>query len=282
MDTRLHHHYRGFTIIELSLALVFLSILLVTIAMLTMHISTSYQKGLTIQAISSTGRELIDDFSRSISAGSSASPEVLCSDIYADKTKTPYKECVKDGAKKIIVNQRTANVRIGTDSPKSLPISGTFCTGKYSYIYNTGYVLGGTYQTSAQPANYNNNKNFHLLKVTDPGRQVCKEGLRKDSYDVDINHSNYNLSSLGESEELLNSTENDLALYDLKLFTPTYDERTLQTFYSGTFILATVRGGVDIKASGNYCTSPPDGLATDFTYCAINKFNFATRATGGT
>ena len=76
----------------------------------------------------------------------------------------------------------------------------------------------------------------------------------------------------------------NLALYDFKVFPPVRNESTKHIFYSATFILATLRGGVDIMASENYCTdrSLAGTLVTDFNYCAINKFNFSMRATGET
>ena len=65
---------------------------------------------------------------------------------------------------------------------------------------------------------------------------------------------------------------------------------------SGTFILATLRGDIDIMRSGDYCslgtqfedkngnmvgdTSSLNNLGSEFNYCAINKFNFAARTAG--
>lgn len=296
MSSRIQSHYRGFTLIELSLALVFLSVLLITIAMLTIHISTSYQKGLAIQSISSTGRELIDEFSRSISDGSSINAESLCaSRIPVNTTNgSPYKKCLDDNAKLFIYQQRSGNVTIkgNPDETIQAPTSGILCTGHYSYIYNSGYVLDASktiydYNTNLRSSYINKNDNtykqkkddFRLLKVSDPSRALCSQGVTS-NYTTDASVQSYETS--GTVEELLTSTEDDLALYDLKLFNPSRNTLTQQAFYSGTFILATIRGGVNIKSSGDYCSSPPENLATDFAYCAINKFNFATRATGGT
>jgi hypothetical protein len=86
----------------------------------------------------------------------------------------------------------------------------------------------------------------------------------------------------------------DLALYDFTIFPATQHYKTLQIYYSGMFILATYRGGVNIKSNGEFCegSDEADGMAdvdsdgnseftmNDFDYCAINKFNFAARATG--
>ena len=91
----------------------------------------------------------------------------------------------------------------------------------------------------------------------------------------------YTLSSSPETnEELLDNSENNLALYDMSVFAPAVHKLTSSAYYSGTFILATLRGGININSTGEYCSDPPDNLNTDFAYCAINKFNFAMQANG--
>ena len=66
----------------------------------------------------------------------------------------------------------------------------------------------------------------------------------------------------------------------MSVFAPTVHELTSSAYYSGTFILATLRGGININSTGEFCSDPPDNLNTDFAYCAINKFNFAMKADG--
>ncbi len=61
-------------------------------------------------------------------------------------------------------------------------------------------------------------------------------------------------------------------------------------FFSGTFILATNNGDVNIVRTGDYCdphstntdgaTGSPLNLGSGFNYCGINKFNFAARTAG--
>ena len=55
----LQQNKKGFTIIEFSISLIFISIILVAVCMLTIQISQIYQKGLVIRAINSTGREIM-------------------------------------------------------------------------------------------------------------------------------------------------------------------------------------------------------------------------------
>lgn len=274
---------KGFTIIELSLALTFLSVMLITIALLTIHILTTYQKGLAIKAVNSTGRELVDDFSRAIAASSSVDATKFCSGTAGYSVDSnAYKQCVNDSAHKFIHQQYYNNVGNLTN----VPTSGAFCTGRYTYLYNTGYTMNDAIYSggSAYRTTYDG-RDFRLLKISDPTREICRSQMSSASYALEVQHpTNLRYQSVSSTtpEELLGSAEDNLALFSLAIFKPTQHALTQHYFYSGTFILATVQGGVDITSTGDYCTDPPDNLNTDFAYCAINKFNFAMRATGET
>ncbi len=303
---------RGFTIIELTLSLGFISALLVTITLITLSIISIYQKGLAIRAVNSTGRELIDEFSRSIGAAPALSATNICSGANLTGTINTgelYK-CIKDDAYKLTFQQYTgANFYLKGEEIKKPIKYGAFCTGRSSYIWNTGYALNGygnnrpTYlvyytrnKTTGQltqhkypenPDNTESDEFFRLIKVNDSSRSVCSSILNG-SYSTLTAKSYFELSPSSPLDEgatpvdLLASSEDNLALYDLQIFRRTRHAVTAQSFYSGSFLLATLRGEINITGQGDYCTDEPDGLNTDFAYCALNKFNFAMRATGDT
>lgn len=302
---------KGFTLIELSLAMVFLAILLLTIALITTQIIIIYQKGLAIKAISSTGRELVDDISRSIAASPAKSNVALCSKITGAESRKKCENSEKpvdseghllsgepegDEAFKFIYQQQVGNVKIG-ETDTTVPIHGVFCTGRYSYLWNTGYTLndnlypGGKAQQATLKYKVEEEsgvqktievKDYRFLKIRDQERAVCAANIDMGNYTVKPS-STYDIGLVNYTpEELLTVSEDNLAIYDFKVFPPTQHFVSFHSFYSGTFILATVPGGVDITGVGDYCTEEPDGLDTDFAYCAINKFNFAMRATGET
>ena len=287
---------KGFTIVELSLSSAFLGILLVSIALLITHIITIYQKGMTLKAVNTVGEDLIDDLSRSVAASPAADLSYRCGGNGAKNDGV----CADDNGYKYMYQQRYVSVKIASTDTKisqKVPASGAFCTGKYSYIWNTGYVLDDTNLTYTKPdgsslaseraevyigdgASKEKITDFRLLRVSDVGRQACQTGIASGTYAEP--GKRYEISStVGKPIEMLEKSEDNLALYDLTIFHPTYHDNTHHAFYSGTFILATIRGGVNIMASGDYCTdTSKDNLSTDFAYCAMNKFNFATRATG--
>ena len=57
---------KGFTMIELMLAMAFVSVLLLAIAMLTVHISNIYNKGITLQAVNQAGQAVTTDMQRTL------------------------------------------------------------------------------------------------------------------------------------------------------------------------------------------------------------------------
>jgi type II secretory pathway pseudopilin PulG len=257
---------KGFTIIELMLAMSFLAVLLITIAILTIRIVSIYQKGLTIRAISSTGRQLIDDFTRSVATA----------------------QIVDTANRESYFIEKTDNIDIDNDgnSEPGVQLFGAFCTGSFSYLWNTGYAINSdeeslqatyTYSIGAASTTVTD---FRILKISDSERDICSK------YTIKKNHNpaSPDLRKFTGTDiaplELLDESEDRLSIYDMRVLGAISNSITGHSFYASTFTLATLRGGVDIFAQGDYCRDVPDGLNTDFNYCAINKFNFAMRATG--
>jgi prepilin-type N-terminal cleavage/methylation domain-containing protein len=296
----------GFTLIEVTFALAFLSVLLMTIAALTIHITSIYQKGLAIKAVTSTGRGLIDEFSRTVASSYDGDIESLCGSKYPSNANAAKDDCIADGAR-LFINQTYSKTLEINGSNRTVPIGGAFCTGRYSYLWNSGYVLKDTTQprlTFVPWDQAHNGEPFRLLKIADANYWICEQKLSDNRYIIgsnddstldddaesddadDVTESSIDYSfklSTSDFEEVLAGSEDNLSLYRLDIFKPTNFAVSSRSFYSGTFILGTIQGGIDITSTGDYCTSPATvDLNTDFNYCAINKFNFAIRATGGT
>lgn len=293
---------KGFTFIELTLALTFVTLLLLTIAWLTIHITSTYEKGLTMKAVNATSKEIIDDFSRAIATSPARSVDSLCGSIYTNNPSNPndaYDKCVEDNARKFSYQQRYGTVMINGTATQ-VPVNGAFCTGRYSYIWNTAYALNkDDYPPATNPSGTDyratfsykggSKKDFRLLKISDFTREICMNNLNdKNNYMYDGHYTyklkDLTLSDLKTNEDLLDrvtdGTNTYLALYDLAIFPPAIHYVTGSAFYSGTFILASLRGGINVNATGEFCSDPPDDLDTDFAYCSINKYNFSMRAAG--
>jgi prepilin-type N-terminal cleavage/methylation domain-containing protein len=253
---------RGFTIIELMLAMAFLSVLMVTIAFLVIRISTIYQKGLTIRSINQVGRNVISELSRAV----------------AESQRTDLKQ----------EDNYFASVQKDNSRPLSLnnpQYYGAFCTGIRTYVWNTGVAIN-----DGKSLTYDGGKVFRLLRLNVQGSAMCQNFEAYVTSGVDISDASLrpveilstspvDAAAQASGGDTSSASESDLALYDFRIFTPTIDKMTGHALYSATFTLATLRG-VDITAQGNYCENPSETLNTDFSYCAINKFNFAMTTTG--
>lgn len=322
-NKHMHKRLKGFTIIELSLSIAFIAILSLTVVLIITNSISAYHRGLTLNMINTTGMDLVDDLRAAIQNSPSRSVKSECASIYTSSAKT---SCENDKGRGFVSVTRTASVKTtkGVSLGSTIPVYGAFCTGSYSYIWNSGYFFTGEHvidnNTDYKAADYRYNligedgatthtwsednpgKVFKLLKVEDNQRAVCKAAVRNASGVANAYLTSSNRLLGSTSANTFSTTEynaieevpvdilegaKSLALYHLTAAAPA-DSATLNNmFYSVSFILGTIQGGINLKASatgGNFCTTPGDLTNQDvenFDYCAINKFNFAVQANGG-
>ena len=292
----------GFTLVELSISIAFIAILSITITMLTTNVIATYQRGLTIKQINTTGMNLINDIKSSINNSSAKSLTDLCGSTYAEESIRSA--CENDKAQNFVSLSRSAEVTLNSEAIGTMPVQGAFCTGTYSYLWNSGYYYSGEHGVSLPglkliykdgDGTQKTLENFRFLKLNDPSRSVCV-AMTLSGSSLGIGEANYSagltqfsneidVTSLGVVSdapvELLDpNNEFDLAIYGLAVARPAQDMLTRNVLYSGYFILATVRGGINVNADGDYCAPPSDYTSTTTDYCAINKFNFALQASG--
>lgn len=287
---------KGFTLIELSIAAAFISMLFIVIGVVTIGMISSYRKGLSMKSINTTGQDLIREFSAAIQESPSLNYSELCARYFnpsdSDK-RDSYNKCIENKAYRLIYQQWYSNASINGNSVTSTPVFGFFCTGKYSYAWNTGYTFAGSssdynFQSGSAPfvaGDFDGSgKQFRLVKFTDPDSIVCGSTLGSD-YNVDMNeaeNNTFDITTLNlTGTELLPYTENSLSLYNFVVYPPSQGTQSKRIFYSASMIIATITGGINIMTSGDYCKTPAEvETRSDYDFCAINKFNFAMRATG--
>jgi hypothetical protein len=138
------NHKSGFTIIELLLAMGFVSALLLAIAMTVIQIGNIYNRGITYKNVDQVGSAIANDLQRSIANTSTFS-----------------------------VEPNGSNYIVNSDG-------GRLCTGTYSYVWNYGKTL----KTMPRPASYNkykspnDNNDLYFVKVDDANHSLCtKIGL---------------------------------------------------------------------------------------------------------
>lgn len=317
----------GFTIVELSLAIAFIAMLSIIVALIINNSISAYHRGITLNQLNTTGMDVVEDMRKAIQESPALVAKNECSDLYGGSSGA-LKTCEEKEGQSFVSMTRSAIIKKRNDSKVTLggetPVAGVFCTGKYSYIWNSGYFneeseYGAADATQltfkykymdSSKVSTNKEKTpkegeksgFKLLKIEDDTRAVCKaaagglngvysDKITDNNNTIDISCSKVNNAEASteicnaleaEPEDILEGSSN-LALYGLTVGTPAMGGNSKSMLYSVSLVLGTIQGGINIKTSGNYCATP-EGAESDienFDYCAINKFNFAARTTGG-
>lgn len=269
---------KAFTIVEFLLAMTFLAVLLMGIATITMRVINIYRKGLALRAINAAGRDIINDITRTVSGSpivESINPtpsqgnKIVASDIF-DAYRAYYNELTT------VYNEKT--VQSG----------GVFCTGSYSYVWNTAPSIKRAredFNAHKGEMMLINGKYYKFARIPDTTRSACAH--QDNSFNLSSNE--ITVSDENSIVSLISDDDSDLALYDFAIMPASQNNKTGQIFYSGTFIIATMRGGINVLSNGDFCTgtdvmysSDVEATNQEFNYCAVNKFNFAVRATGQT
>jgi hypothetical protein len=198
-----HDKTKGFTLIELILAMTFISLLLIAIAMTTIQITNIYTKGITLREVNQAGRSISDELQRNIASSSpfDVTPKLDDSPETADS-----KYVVRDGG-------------------------GRLCLGRYSYLWNYGEAIdiGGTVVFNK----YDDGTVMRFAKVSDSSAALCD--------DPTLSPSKNNASGLltsGDRDLALHAfsiirTSNDVqtgqALYAVSFVIGTNDKEQLTT-----------------------------------------------------
>lgn len=131
----------GFTIIELMLAMAFVSALLLAVALTTIQIGRSYNRGLTMKDVNETGLDLANEIKNAIN--SSESFHVSGSDSK-------------------FIRQDWG---------------GRLCVGRYSYIWNDGQYIEKNNQSQLNV--YSNSSNIiRFVKISDPSASYCTDSSK--------------------------------------------------------------------------------------------------------
>lgn len=235
---------QGFTIVELLLAMSFVSLLLMAITMTVIQVTNIYTKGLTLRSVGQVGQTVAQDIRRSVEA---ARPLDVGTDENGGLHFKPM-------------------VAVGGDLRN--PDGGRFCTGSYSYIWNNGKGL-------TQPVNKyaGSDELIRLVKVADNGSIYCSDpsrGVAQDQATEMLSGGDRILAVQSFKVKRVGSNPDaGQALYYITLEVGTNDEGSLNR-------------EVTLNSIDTSCQPPSDGVRLE-DYCAINKFEFTARAgnTGG-
>lgn len=221
------------------LAMSFISVLLIAIAMTVIQISNIYNHGLTVKDLNQSSRSISTELQRSIAG---AAP-------FSIATGTGNHFIVKAWG-------------------------GRLCTAQYSYIWNYGANLSNAVATN----NYsNNNLNVYsttpstlirFVKIPDSNAAYCIPNVAGKYPDVDIT----------KATELLNVGDHSLVIHSFTVSSAAaaIDTKTNERLYMISFTIGTNDQNALVSGAQSCKTASVSGA--DPAYCAVQQFTLVVRA----
>ena len=235
---------KGFTIVETTLSMVFISLLLIAIILVTNNIIQTYHRGLTIKSVNEVAYSLGEEFRHSIRFGA-----------------------IEEASDLKNIDSRY----------------GVFCSGTYSYIWNYGAAIkrkqaGDLALDLVEFAKNGNKQPIRLVKVNDPSRHYCSQGVYDSTTVINDGLANSeacadNAGCAGSGNarivELINPSDTNLVVHDFLVrpgvLIPTLNQRVYQI----SFVLGTNSGSELVYDNTYRCNTS----LYDVTYCALNRFD---------
>ena len=146
----------GFTLVELMLAMAFVSVLLLAIATIAIQAGKLYNRGLTLKSINQSGREISDSLRR---------------------------DFLQANAGKISGNASSAVVMVQAGGADR---SGRLCLGDYSYVWNVPKVVSGEVKAGAgiitEVGGPHSGRPINFARVIDPDGMLCQKNETTGAY----------------------------------------------------------------------------------------------------
>lgn len=237
----------GFTLVELLLAMTFISALLLAIALTIVQIANVYNRGIILKEVNQTSRSLSDELGSALRGSSTFS--------------------INPTAKRYVQNAW----------------GGRMCLGQYTYIWNYGSALSSVNSNRNQYSGPNTSGNIvkdsgggtryeiSLVKAPDAGGAYCVPDVS----------GKYPLISPTNAVELLRTGDHSLVLHAFKVESnaTSIDAVSGQQLYKITYTLGTDKLTA-IKPDLTGCL-PPSDPNSDLNYCAVEQFTLVLRVVSG-
>lgn len=237
-----HVKTQGFTLVELMLAMSFISVLILSIAMTVMQVSGIYYKGMTLKEVNQAGREISNDLRRTLSAQQEINPT------------TDYVEVI-DGTNRV---------------------GGRLCLGTTSYLWNYGDAIQKKASSLLLKSSASGATEYvRLSKIADPTKSYCA----KDATSGAISKKTIPTDELSRLNVLLGNGDGDLNIYMLnRPIAPTqaYDPSTKQRLLTVGFTIGS--GDYETMMPDFSKCKEPGVLGADLQYCMVEQFSIVVRA----
>ena len=241
---------RGFTIVELTIAMAFISVLLLSIVMISIQAGKMYSRGIALRSVNQSGRSI----------------DMV---VRQDFLQTNSRQISKNSDDTLIIT--TNNIMDGV----SRPINRRFCLGSYSYIWNTPEVIdndGGAYDESAVVLS---EKPINFARVVDPNAILCEvdaSGKYLNELDTFVDGVTHLLKMPDADGEVV------LAVHSLQFLPVAVIDDQPEALYRITMTIGTSKMS-EINTADQSCRPPAEG-ESNFEFCAINQFDTIVRTNG--
>lgn len=235
-------HRQGFTLIELMLAMTFVSALLLAIAMTIIQAGNTYSKGMALKDINQSARMIVDDLKRTVSAA---------------------------GA--VQLDDASYMIRPATGAP----ISGRLCLGNYSYLWNTVDATLANANALRLPGA--SPTLISMVKVVDTNKVYCATQTNG----APVIANTVRTADVDKVSNLLVMGDHSLSMTNVKvnIASAAVDPATGQRLFSVDFGIGT-GDPLAMKADRTGCLMPNEPNA-DPIYCNAQQFGVVIRTEGG-
>lgn len=236
----------GFTLIELMLAMAFVSVLLLAIATIAIQAGKLYNRGLTLKSINQSGREIGDTLRR---------------------------DFLQANAGKISGNANSAVVMVQAGGADR---SGRLCLGDYSYVWNVPKVVSGEVKAGAgiiiEVGGPHSGRPINFARVIDPDGMLCQKNQTTGAYisTVATDKVTHLLKPAGSNDVVL-------AVHRMKAARVAGDSGA-DSLYRLEFVLGTSQ--LEAVNTANGTCKPPADDSENLDFCAINSFEMIVRTNG--
>lgn len=236
----------GFTLIELMLAMAFVSVLLLAIATIAIQAGKLYNRGLTLKSINQSGREISDSLRR---------------------------DFLQANAGKISGNANSAVVMVQAGGADR---SGRLCLGDYSYVWNVPKVVSGEVKSGAgiitEVGGPHSGRPINFARVIDPDGMLCQKNETTGAYmsTVATDKVTHLLKPAGSNDVVL-------VIHQMKAARVAGDSGA-DSLYRLEFVLGTSQ--LEAVNTANGTCKPPADNSENLDFCAINSFEMIVRTNG--
>lgn len=234
---------KGFTLVELSLAMAFVSVLLLAIVMTAIQAGRIYNKGVVLESVNQAARDIGDSMRRDF--------------MQSDATRISDNG---DGGSVILLHDR------------GQVVSGRVCLGGYSYLWNAPSILEKALAGDpvSGPVVRQDSRVINFVRVVDEGGSLCANN--SGSYETDIGTDRQLVSLLDEK----GGQGAVLAIHELRVVPIVHSDNNPEGLFRINYTVGT---SVLAELNGQQCRPPSDAESND-EFCAINQFEMIVRTNG--